>query len=74
MASSQAENNTVEDALNKIQARCGDDAEVVKCVNAVRTKWRECVKKVGGLEMMLANEKMEMYEDPLVVHAMHVKN
>lgn len=63
----------MEEALNKIQIKCADDAEAVKCVAFVRTSWREAMKKIGGLEMMLANEKMEMYEDPLVIHAMHIK-
>lgn len=62
----------VEDALTRIQIKCAEDAEMVRLVALVRTRWRECVKKIGGLEMMLANEKMEMYEDPLIVHAMHV--
>ncbi len=59
--------------LNKIAAKHADDAEVQHWVSQIKIKWRENVKKIGELEMIMADEKMEMYEDPIVVHAMHVK-
>lgn len=68
-----ASTDAVEEALNRMLKIKSEDATAMeRSVAFVRTQWREMVKRVSGLEMTLANEKLEMFEDPLVVHEMHV--
>lgn len=59
----------VEDALNKLSK--GADADAQALIATVRAKWRELSKRASALEMVVANEKMELFEDPLVIHVLH---
>ena len=46
--------------------------EAESFVHAMRIEWRGAQRKIKSLEMVIANEKREIFEDPLVIHEMHV--
>jgi hypothetical protein len=50
------------------------DAEGAVAVQRLRLAYVAALKKIQHLEMCLANDKKEPYEDPLLCHAMHLKS
>ena len=61
-----------ETALEALEARTGGDPEARKCVGVLRRALREKTRLVRELQTVLANQKAEMYEDPIAVHEMHL--
>jgi hypothetical protein len=47
------------------------EAQVLVLRAEWRKAWRAAQQKIRSLEMVVANDKKEMYEDPLIVHEMH---
>jgi hypothetical protein len=50
------------------------DAKSASVIQKLRLAYIALAKKVQDLEMRLANDKKEMYEDPIVCHAMHLNS
>ena len=62
---------TCDALMEKTTRRCVDvsaEVEKIKVTHAAR------VKRIKELEMILANDKKELYEDPLQCHALHMLN
>jgi len=62
-------NAAVEESLTSLLQKHPDSEHAVQLL---RTEWRAVQRKIKSLEMVIANEKRELFEDPLVVHEMHV--
>lgn len=58
------------DAIVKVHG----DANLGSKLQKVKLDYEAKVKRIQELEMALANDKKELFEDPLAIHALHLTN